>query len=60
MENNEFKNVRIENRTCYYFDGIIKLEDFDIDSILKDEKSHEKYYLVLKNMMRFTKELDIL
>ena len=60
MENNEFKNVRIENRTCYYFDDIIKLEDFDIDSILKDKKSPEKYYLVLKNMMRFTIELDIL
>ena len=60
MENNEFKNVRIENRTCYYFDDIIKLEDFGIDSILTDEKSPEKYYLVLKNMMRFTIELDIL
>ena len=29
MENNEFKKVRIKNRTCYYFDDIIKLEDFD-------------------------------
>ena len=34
MENNEFKKVRIKNRTCYYFDNIIKLEDFDIDNIL--------------------------
>ena len=25
---------------CYYFDGIIKLEDFDLDNILI-EKSHE-------------------
>ena len=33
--------VRIKNRTCYYFDDIIKLEDFDIDNILVDEKSHE-------------------
>ena len=24
MENNEFKIVRIKNRTCYYFDDIIK------------------------------------
>ena len=24
---------------CYYFDDIIKLEDFDIDDILIDEKS---------------------
>ena len=41
MENNEFKKIHIKNRTCYYFDDIIKLEDFDLDNILKDEKSHE-------------------
>ena len=29
MQNNELKKVRIKNRTCYYFDDIIKLEDFD-------------------------------
>ena len=36
MENNEFKEVRIKNRTCHYFDDIIKLED--LDNILIDEK----------------------
>ena len=41
MENNEFKGVCIKNLTCYYFDDIIKLEDFDLDNILIDEKSHE-------------------
>ena len=41
MENNEFIKVLMENRTCYYFDDIIKLEDFDFDNILIDEKSHE-------------------
>ena len=41
MENNEFKKVRIKNRTCYYFDDIIKLEDFDLDNIFIDKKSHE-------------------
>ena len=40
MENTELKKVRIKNRMCYYFDNIIKLEDFDIDNNLKDEKSH--------------------
>ena len=39
MENNEFKKVCIKNCTCYYFDGIIKLEGFHIDNILIDEKS---------------------
>ena len=28
MENNELKKVCIKNRTCYYFDDIIKLEGF--------------------------------
>ena len=27
MKNSEFKIARIKNRTCYYFDDIIKLED---------------------------------
>ena len=35
MENNEFKKVQIKNRTCYYFNDIIKLEDFDLDNFLK-------------------------
>ena len=34
MEKNEFKKVCIKNRTCYYVDDIIKLEDFDIDKTL--------------------------
>ena len=40
-ENNEFKEVHIKNRMCYYFDYIIKLEDFNLDNILITEKSHE-------------------
>ena len=40
MENNEFYKVHIKNRTCYYyFDDIIKIEHFDFDNILIDEKS---------------------
>ena len=45
MENNEFKKVCIKNRTCYSLDNIIKLEDFDVDSISIDEKSHENILL---------------
>ena len=41
MEKNEFKKVRIKNSTCYYFYDIIKLEDFDLDNILIDKKSHK-------------------
>ena len=41
MENNEIEKGHIKNRTCYYFEDIIKKEDFDLDNILMDEKSHE-------------------
>ena len=39
---------------CYYFDGIIKIEDFDFDNILLDEKSHENsliYDVSYKNLI---------
>ena len=29
----------------YYFDYIIELEDFDLDNILMDEKSHEHFLI---------------
>ena len=49
MENNEFyikfvlkklsyKKLCIKNRKCYYFNDIIKFEDFDFGNILLDEK----------------------
>ena len=41
MENNEFKKAHIKYRMCFYFDDIIKLENFDIDNIFIDEKSLE-------------------
>ena len=41
MENNELKKIHIKNLTCYYFDDIIKFEDFDLDNILMNEKLHQ-------------------
>ena len=42
MDSNiELKEINIKNRTCYYFDDIIKIEDLEIDNILMDEKSYE-------------------
>ena len=41
MENNGLKNVCSKNRTCYYLDDIIKIEDFDFDNILLDRKSYK-------------------
>ena len=34
------RHYRVKNRTCYYFDDILKIEDFfNFDNILIDEKS---------------------
>ena len=41
MENNKFKKVCIRNCTCYCFDDIVKLENFNLDNILINEKLHE-------------------
>ena len=42
MESNyKFKEIDIKNRACYYFDDIIKIEDFDLDNILIDKKSYK-------------------
>ena len=35
------KEINIKNRTCCYFDDMIKIADFDLDNILIDEKSSE-------------------
>ena len=41
MESNDkLKEIDIESCTCYYFDGTIEFEDFDLDNILIDEKSY--------------------
>ena len=30
----------MKNCTCCYFDDIIKIENFDLDNVLIDKKSH--------------------
>ena len=58
--NNELKKIDIENRTCYYFDDIIKTENFNVDNFLIEEKSYENtlvYNISYKNMI--TKPLCI-
>ena len=41
LENNELKKFVSKNGTCYYFDHIIKLEDFDLENIVMDKKSQQ-------------------
>ena len=38
---NLLKEIDIKNRTCYYFDDIIKVEDFYLNNILIDKKSYD-------------------
>ena len=55
MESNgELKKIKIKNCTCYYFDDIIKTEDFDFDSILIEGKSYENilaYNILYKTLI---------
>ena len=46
---NELKEIDIKNRTCYYFDDIIRFLDRDIEfrDILLNENSYETYKNIL-------------
>ena len=46
--NNELKEIDIKNRTCYYFDDIIKIENLDLDNISINKKSYE--YILVYNI----------
>ena len=50
----KLKEIYLKNRTCYYFGDIIKIEDFDLDNILIDEKSHEHILIYNISYKRFT------
>ena len=43
--NDKLKEIDIINRACYYFDDTIKIEHFDLDNILIDEKSSENIFV---------------
>ena len=36
--NAKLKEINIKNRTCYYFDDMIKIEDFDFDILFAEKK----------------------
>ena len=60
--NNELNKVDIKNRTCYYFDDIIDINNFDLDNILLDEKSYENtlIYDVVYKILFCAKPLQII
>ena len=55
MDSNiELKKDHIKNRTCYYFDDIIKIEDFNLLNTLIDETSNGNilvYNISYKNLI---------
>ena len=51
---NNLKEIDIKNCTCYYFDDIIKIEEFDFDNILLDEEPYRNiliYDISYKTLM---------
>ena len=43
--NNELKEIAIENRTCYYFDDVIEIEDIYFHNFLLDEKLYKNTWI---------------
>ena len=41
IKRNIIIEIDIKNRTCYYFDDVVRVEDLDFDSILLDKKSYK-------------------
>ena len=39
------KDINIKNRTYYFFNDIIRIENFDVNNIKIDEKLYEKIFL---------------
>ena len=37
----------LKNRTCYYFDDIMRVKDIDFSDILLDQKSYKTYENIL-------------
>ena len=37
----KLKELDTKSPTCYYFDDMIRIKDFDLDNILIDEKPYE-------------------
>ena len=43
----EFKEIDVKNRRCYYFDDIMRVIDIDFSDNLLDEKSYKTYENIL-------------
>ena len=60
----ELKEINIKNCSCYYFDDIIEIKDFNLGDILIDEESYENIlvnniaYKTLIKIKHFSVRLD--
>ena len=43
----ELKEINIKNRTCYYFDDIMRVRDIDFRDISLDEKAYKTFENIL-------------
>ena len=53
----ELKEIDIKNRTCYYFDDIMSVKDFDLRDILLAEKLYENiliYDIYIRTILRLS------
>ena len=44
---NKVKDINIKNRTYYFFNDIINIENFDLNDIKIDEKTYKIYSYLL-------------
>ena len=59
--NNELKEIAIKNRTCYYFDDVIDIEDIYFDNILLNEKLYKNTWVyVISNKNWFVQNHRVL
>ena len=59
--NDELKEINIKILTCYFFDDIIKMQDFEFGNILLDEKPYQNVliYNTLYKTLISTKQLHM-
>ena len=51
---NKFKDIDIENRTYYFFDDIINIENFDPNKVEGEENSYYIGYTRIKDLNYIT------
>ena len=50
MESNDLRKTDIKNRICYYYNGIININDIDLENILLGEKSYKNMCIIKLHM----------